>query len=116
MTQSPRSFCVTPEPGDESLSAASPLSELTRSITRLGAPYGLTVGLRLLEGVRGPWLELRAVRHEGDGSQEYARHLSLETLESRQVEVVAAEFIREARTALRCAAEETAADERQRAG
>jgi hypothetical protein len=95
---------LSPECGsesrDEDSPEPSPVSELLRVLTRLGAAYDIDVGARLPGGIRDPWLQLVAVCYEGDGA-EYTRLLHLATLDRRAPRVIAAEFVQEARRALR---------------
>jgi hypothetical protein len=81
----------------------TPLNDLTCRVALLSAPLEFTVTVRLLGGVGGGRLELRATRNAcGGDAREYARLVTLCTVEDRGATAVAAAFVREARVALAC--------------
>ena len=76
------------------------LNDLTRRVALLAAPLGFNVTVRLLGGARGRCVELKACRNACGEAQEYARRITLSTVEDRGASTLAADFVREARVAL----------------
>jgi hypothetical protein len=88
------------DPPDSSRTS-SPLNELVRRLALLAAPRTYSLTARLLGGKDGNRIELRAAgTGSGIEAREYARHVTLTTLESRGAAVIAKEFAQEAAEAL----------------